>query len=142
MALHIIKLAVGCDTIEEFARWQASHRHDYNGREVNIIRTRHCPKQADEILSGGGSSYRVIKGMLCCRQQIVGFDRIDTEEGLKTLIYIDPNIIRTQAVPRRAFQGWRYLKAEDAPKDIGIYGIGSDEGSFEMQSELRELGLI
>ena len=29
-------------------------------------------------------------------------------------IVLDPELILTTQVPRRPFQGWRYLKAEDA----------------------------
>ncbi len=33
-------------------------------------------------------------------------------------IVLDAEVIRTQAVPRRPFQGWRYLDAKDAPPDL------------------------
>jgi len=43
-----------------------------------------------------------------------------------------PKIILVNPSPRRAFQGWRYLKPEDAPKDIS-----ADKQSISMPPELR-----
>ena len=31
---------------------------------------------------------------------------------------LDPEVVRTAPQPRRAFQGWRYLRPEDAPRDL------------------------
>ncbi|MCV6602827.1 MAG: DUF1489 domain-containing protein, partial [Cohaesibacter sp.] len=47
----------------------------------------------------------------------------------------------TQAQPRRAFQGWRYLKIEDAPADLGaLEGTGDLPPAF--RQELADLGLL
>jgi hypothetical protein len=44
-------------------------------------------------------------------------------------------------VPRRAFQGWRYLEAADSPPDLpkGAKAAGMPE---KMRRELSELGLL
>ena len=51
-----------------------------------------------------------------------------------------PALVRTRPVPKRPFQGWRYLKPEDAPADLS----GSADGTLpvELESELSELGLL
>ena len=42
-------------------------------------------------------------------------------------LVLDPQLYRTTAQPRRAFQGWRYLKPEDAPADRGPYQPGEED---------------
>lgn len=142
MALHIVKLVVGFDSLNEFARWQAHERVCYKGQMANIVRTRYQPKDAEKILAGGGSIYRVIKSSICCRQKILGFDTFESATGTKCAILTDTEIIRTYAAPKRAFQGWRYLKQEDAPTDIGPYVAGEDDIPEAMEAELIELGLL
>jgi hypothetical protein len=46
--------------------------------------------------------------------------------------------ILTEAQPRRAFQGWRYLKAEDAPRDIIE---GETDLPPDMMKALKEAGV-
>jgi hypothetical protein len=47
--------------------------------------------------------------------------------------------VLTQPVPRRAFQGWRYLEAKDAPADLGRAG---ESGAVPqpLARRLREIG--
>jgi len=33
-------------------------------------------------------------------------------------IVLHPEILRTEAAPRRAFQGWRYLTVDQTPRDL------------------------
>ena len=33
-------------------------------------------------------------------------------------LVFDPNLVRTYAQAKRPFQGWRYLKPTDAPRDL------------------------
>ena len=145
MALHMIKLVVGIDDLEDFFQWQSAHEYDYNGLPANIVQTRFQPKQADEILSSGGSIYRVIKNRILCRQKIIGFEKVESKEkGSQCLIMCDPEIIQTYATPKRPFQGWRYLKQEQAPKDRGLYlgGGQHEEIPPELEAELAESGLL
>ncbi len=103
--------------------------------------TRQFPKRADE-LTEGGSLYWVIGGVVLVRQRLLEV-RAETEtDGSKlTALVLDPALVPVEAVPRRAFQGWRYLRPEDAPRDLGH--TGNDEQMPEaMRRELAALGLI
>ena len=142
MALHMMKLVVGMDSLQEFAKWQSHERLDFKGRAVNVVYTRHMPKQVTEILLSGGSIYRVIKGVMRCRQKILGFDRVETSQGTKSIIYTDTEIMRTHPLPKRAFQGWRYLKEDGTPQDVAPYAVGDELPPAEMEAELSELGLL
>lgn len=76
------------------------------------------PKREAEVVAGG-SIYWVIKGVILARQRILRFDPVDHGDGIQRCGFVfDPNIIRTEAQPKRPFQGWRYLKPEDAPRDL------------------------
>ena len=142
----MIKLVVGIDTLDAFAQYQDVERVIFDGQEANIVRTRYKPKRADEILDSGGSIYRVIKGRICCRQKIIGFDVSEDLNGKpQCLIMTDTQIMQTHAAHHRPFQGWRYFKEADLPEDRGIYVIGQDEGaqlSPEMEAELKAAGLL
>lgn len=84
--------------------------------------TRMFPKRADDLLDGG-SIYWVIKGLIQCRNVIVGLEETRTQDGRKACaIVMDPKIIPVIPTPKRPFQGWRYLKAEDAPGDLADVG--------------------
>lgn len=145
MVIHIIKLVVGADDLDEFFQFQQNSVFDYEGTPANACHTRYKPKQAEEILATGGSLYRVIKNRIVCRQKILGFETIETpDKGSQCAIITDHQIIQTLMKPKRPFQGWRYLKPSDVPKDRGIYlGDGErEEISPEMEEELKEAGLL
>jgi hypothetical protein len=62
-----------------------------------------------EILEGG-SLYWVIKGLILCRQRIVDLQEVNLGDGIpRCALVLDQEIVRTEAAPRRAFQGWRYM---------------------------------
>ena len=44
----------------------------------------------------------------------------------------------------KAFQGWRYLAADDAPADLvdGAAALGEADLPAAMRAELRKLGLL
>lgn len=145
MSVHLVKLCVGVDAVEELAAWQ-QHRLEVLRAEgkpelFNHV-TRMMPKRRDE-LTDGGSLYWVIKGHIQVRQPLVDIDPFKDADGIKRcrLIY-SPDLILTAPQPRRPFQGWRYLKVEDAPRDIGVFKTGSDIVPAEMKAELMELGLL
>jgi hypothetical protein len=98
------------------------------------------PRREKELLEGG-SIYWVIKGVILARQKIVGFEkRTGKDEIERTAILLDPAYVLTEAQPRRAFQGWRYLAGEDAPQDLKK---GARKGPPpELGRELAELGLL
>jgi hypothetical protein len=113
MALHIIKLVVGLDSVEELVAWQRAQARLPEWR----VHTRMTPKRADEVLDGG-SLYRVFKGVITCRQEILGIETVGEGRASRCHIVVSPAIVRVAPTPRRPFQGWRYLKPEDAPPDL------------------------
>ena len=60
--------------------------------------------------------YWVVKGVILCRREIVSFDYDEQQDHW--LIGLKSKNILTEAQPRRPFQGWRYLKPADAPRDV------------------------
>jgi hypothetical protein len=54
------------------------------------------------------------------------------------LVY-DKDLVVVRPQPRRAFQGWRYFEAKDAPADIGKSGRSMPD---KLRRELAELGLL
>ncbi|MEZ5850756.1 MAG: DUF1489 domain-containing protein [Hyphomicrobiaceae bacterium] len=146
MPLHLVKLCVGCESIEDLALWQAERLKQMkrDGEKPELFhRTYQMPKRRAELLDGG-SLYWVIKGVIQARQALV-----DLREGTKpdgspcALLVIDKAVVPVRPVPRRAFQGWRYLDAGDAPADMGS---GNSDDLAEMPPKLRrelaELGLL
>ena len=138
--LHLVKLCVGADTVEDLLDWQASGRaQGADGLPVHV--TRMWPKRADELLAGG-SLYWVIKGAVQARQRLVRLDeRIGADGVRRCAIVLAPQIIRTRAAPRRPFQGWRYLPAADAPADLPAARKGDDTLPPELDAALSDMGL-
>jgi len=143
MTLHLIKLCVGADSIEDLADWQTRRLADLKKkrRPQELIHvTRQTPKRGEELLDGG-SLYWVIKGQVAVRQQLIEL-RPMVKNGLPHcgLVY-DPKLVHV--VPRfcRPFQGWRYLAAKDAPPDARMVK-GSKGLSPRLRAELAALGLL
>lgn len=133
MALHLIKLCVGADSVEELRAWRAERA---KRGIAPIVPTRQTPKRAAELLEGG-SLYWVIKGMILVRQKIVCVTTLDSGPQ-PCRIDLAPELILTAPQPRRPFQGWRYLEVKDAPPDLA-----SDDGAEvpqDLAKQLREIG--
>lgn len=144
MALNLLKLCVGADSVEDLEAWIA-HRLEEKRRAGQPIEhfhtTRMTPKRAEE-LTDGGSLYWVIKGSVQCRQRLVEIRPFTDNEGIsRCRLVLDPALVRTEFQPRRAFQGWRYLKAQDAPRDLPA-GAAADAMPATLHRELAELGLL
>jgi len=133
MSLNIIKLVVGCDTVDDLIAW----RRPQQG-EPWILRTRMTPKRADELVDGG-SVYRVFKGLVLCRQRILAVDTVGEGQAARCHMTLDEQVVLTQPLPRRPFQGWRYFDGKDAPADLAAPG---DAGSVpqDLAVMLREIG--
>jgi hypothetical protein len=146
MTVHLLKMAVGIESVSHLAARQ----------RLRIIRppvgaatppyvthvTRHTPKRAGELLDGG-SLYWVIGRQLRARQAVVGIERLPGADGrARCELWLDPTVVRTVPRPHRAFQGWRYLAASDAPPDLDAAPAGLTEMPAEMVAELRLLGLL
>lgn len=143
MTLHLIKLCVGCSSPEELAAWI-----DYRLAEMRVEgqkpeqmhTTRMVPKQVDELLDGG-SLYWVMKGNVQCRQKLSDIRPFTDTDGIQRChLVLEPKIILTAWQPRRAFQGWRYLKPDDAPMDEN--SNGKNQLPAELRQELADLGLL
>jgi hypothetical protein len=142
MALHLIKLCVGCDSIEHLSDWQKGRVAALKKRGAKLElthTTRMVPKRIDEILDGG-SLYWVIKGIVSVRQKLIDIRPFRDKEGVARchLVY-SPELVVVTPRPRRAFQGWRYLPAKEAPADIGKFNKNMPS---KLQRELAELGLL
>ena len=142
MTLHLIKLCVGVDSVEELAAWQKGRLKELKRKKrppVLMHVTRQTPKRAKELLDGG-SLYWVIKGHIAVRQRLVALKPV-TKNGTPHcgLVY-EPKFVLTVRRFRRPFQGWRYLEGKDAPPDArDLKGINLPEA---LKIELAELGLL
>ena len=82
----------------------------------------------------GGSIYWVVKRAIRFRQRIIDIRKVDDDEGRALCeLHFDPEIVQTYAQPKRPFQGWRYLKAADAPRDLK-----SGERAIDIPASLDE----
>lgn len=143
MAVHLVKLSVGTPNVEAQEAWVkkrvARNRKTPFGPVHDHV-TRMHPKRADELLDGG-SIYWVLKGVILCRQEIVRIERVEGQDGIeRSALLMKPDVIRTEPQLRRAFQGWRYLKPEDAPADLRNEGEAQIPPA--LHKELAELGLL
>ena len=89
----------------------------------------------------GGSIYWVIKGFILARQRIIGFEDVQTDQGVKCMIKMDKKVHLTESQPRRAFQGWRYFEENAAPKDVSEKSEVA-EMPMELKNDLKTLGLL
>jgi hypothetical protein len=145
MSLHLIKLCVGSDSVEDLEEWIAFKLDECRRAGLPVEQyhtTRMVPTRAAEILDGG-SLYWVVKGSVQCRQAITAIRPYTDTEGIgRCRLVLDPQVVRTEWQPRRAFQGWRYLKPEDAPADLGADRAALAEMPPKLRRELAELGLL
>ncbi|RJF93985.1 DUF1489 family protein [Sphingomonas cavernae] len=131
--LNLTKVAVGCPSLEILAQRIAARSKN----EVAEVTTRYRPTRHEELI--GGSLYWIIKHKLAARQTILGFEEMESEK--RWIIRLDSHVVAVQPRPRRAHQGWRYLKTSDAPSDLGALG-DADELPPEMLGELSSLALL
>lgn len=140
--IHMVKLCVGVSSYEELESYRHERAHwwdaDY-GEDVHVHRTRMMPRRREEM-EGVSSIYWVIAGAIVCRQHILRLAPYTNAEGKDYCdIIMAPEMVRTVPYPKRPFQGWRYLRPEDAPPDIEA---GANENSLEIAADLARLGLI
>jgi hypothetical protein len=140
MTLHLIKLCVGADTVQDLIDWQqTAQARGRDGLPRHV--TRMWPKRADEVLDGG-SLYWVFRGQVLARQPVLRLDPVTGADGIdRCAIVLDPAIIRTQSAPRRPFQGWRYLPVQDAPPDLPRGRKGDDALPPGLAEALAQFGL-
>lgn len=139
-SVHLVKLSVGSTSVDGLRDWQArrsGQRRD--GRYYHL--TRMWPKRSDELVAGG-SLYWVIQGAILARQIITGFEEMIGDDGIRRCaIFLDHDVIRTESVPKRPFQGWRYLDPADAPRDLPAGRQGADDLPPALEAALAEIGV-
>lgn len=139
--IHLIKLCVGAERVEDLTDWQASARaKGPDGLPRHV--TRMWPKRADEVLNGG-ALYWVFKGLVLCRQRVLRLDEITGQDGITRCgIVLDPSVIRVAPTAKRPFQGWRYLAPEDAPRDLPKGREAEEAIPQDLQNALAEIGVL
>lgn len=143
MALHLIKLCVGCSSLSELAKWQKTRLKQMRarGKKPELVHiTRMRPKRVEEILNGG-SLYWVIRGQIAARQRLLAIREVAKNGVPHCGLVYDKRLVPVVARPRRAFQGWRYLEEEDAPLDLA-QTKGAETLPEALQRELAALGLL
>ncbi len=145
MALNLIKLCVGADSVRDLESWIKQRLKDKRKRgekPEHIHRTRMVPKRAADLVDGG-SLYWVIRGEIACRQRIRDVRPYRDKDGVgRCGLVLDPKVVLVAPRPFRAFQGWRYLAAKDAPRDLDKASPGAAAMPEKLRRELRELGLM
>lgn len=138
--INILKLCVGADSVEDLLDWQQSQRRNWPpGQAIHV--TRMWPKREAEVLEGG-SLYWVIKGVILARQRIDDLQQVDLGDGIsRCALVLDAEVIRTEAAPRRPFQGWRYLDPADSPRDLPKGRAKDDPLPAALAQALAEIGL-
>ncbi|KCZ87328.1 hypothetical protein HJO_16817 [Hyphomonas johnsonii MHS-2] len=133
----MVKLCVGAETIDDLADWQARQLQRI---PEPVHHTRMMPKRAEEMLDGG-SIYWVIKRAIRVRQRIIDIRAITDEEGRAMCeLVFDTDLVRTYAQAKRPFQGWRYLKPTDAPRDLKT-GEAARDIPPDLDAALKQAGV-
>lgn len=137
MAIHMIKLCVGAEDIEDLRDWQARLMR-LHPRPVH--HTRMMPKRAEELMAGG-SIYWVIRKVIRVRQRILDVQQVEGEDGRAMCeLVFDPELVPVSPRRKRPFQGWRYLKPADAPPDLDP-GRKASDVPIELDAALKEAGV-
>ena len=137
---HLIKLSVGTESVDDLAAWQATaHERWPDGQPRHV--TRMWPKREAEVLDGG-SIYWVIKGFVQARQRVLRLDEVIGQDGIRRCgIVLDTKLVRVEATPKRAFQGWRYLTPEHAPRDLSGARAQEETLPLDLQNALADIGV-
>lgn len=137
--INLLKLCVGADSVDDLLDWQRQQRpHWPDGKAIHV--TRMWPKREAEVLEG--SLYWVIKGVILCRQRILDLQEVNLGDGIpRCALVLDQEVIRTEAAPRRPFQGWRYLDPKESPRDLPKGRAKDDPLPPKLAQALAELGL-
>jgi len=78
-----------------------------------------------------------------CRQRLLAVRPFVDKEGVgRCHLVLQPKLVLVEPRPWRAFQGWRYIAAKDAPRDLEKRSTGIAKLPEELRRELRELGLL
>src|SRR3954471_11729908 len=145
MPLHLVKLAVGCESVKvlKSAVAERALKAKQDGRPRHHIHiTRMVPKRIDELLAGG-SLYWVIRGEIAAREKLIAVEPFRDRDGIgRCRLVMQPKVIAVSPRPMRAFQGWRYFAEQDVPPDLGKAAAGVAAMPEPLRRELRDLGLL
>lgn len=137
-SLHLMKLCVGAEGPDDLARWQQQRYGD--GPAMHV--TRMWPKREDELLNGG-SIFWVFKGVMLARQKLLRLEERFGDDGIRRCaLILDRDLVRVSAIPRRPFQGWRYLDPKDAPDDLPESRAAEEALPAKVAAALSEMGLV
>jgi len=142
LPLHIVKVAAGVSSLKQLEQVVASYSYDdpEYGR-IMPMSSRNRPQRA-EVLDGG-SVYWIIKGKIVARAAIITIRDEERLDGRKSCqICVEAEVVPTVPFLKRGFQGWRYLKPEDAPADLITADSDDGKGSADLAAELQILGLL
>lgn len=130
MPLHLTKIAFGAQSYADIESWyQGGHRSPY-------LTTKNRPTKWEQCI--GGSLYWIHQHALVARSEITGFSQTDSG---RWLIELKPELIRVHPQPKRAHQGWRYLKGEP-PRDLAEGEDIGDALPGKLAAKLEKLALI
>jgi hypothetical protein len=145
MPLHLLKLCVGCDSVEDLEGWirfRLEERRRAGQKPEQFHTTRMIPQRAAELLDGG-SLYWVIRGSVQVRQRLLDIRPFRDPDGIQRChLVLEPELAATEWQPRRPFQGWRYLVPAEAPADLASAYAELGELPHTLRRELAELGLL
>jgi hypothetical protein len=145
VTLHLIKLCVGAESLDDLRQWMAARMGEARARGApsrHAHVTRMAPKRTEELLDEG-SLYWVIKGHIAARQKIVGVEPFLDSAGIgRCRLWLGEDVVAVAPRPMRAFQGWRYLEVNSAPPDIDRSQAGLADMPDALRRELAGLGLI
>ena len=130
MPLNMTKIAFGAKSYDDLAGW-------YEGRSEIALTTRNRPTRHAEMI--GGSLYWILNHALVARSEILGFT--ETPDG-RWNINLKPELVRVHQQRKRAHQGWRYLKEDDAPRDVAPGEDIGDALPGKLAAKLERLGLV
>ncbi|MEL7189376.1 MAG: DUF1489 domain-containing protein [Pseudomonadota bacterium] len=130
MPIHLTKIAFGAQSYADIESW-------YRGNTRSpYLTTKYRPTKWEDCI--GGSLYWIHQHSIVARSVINGFSQ---EENGRWLIELEPKLIRVDPRPKRAHQGWRYLKG-DPPRDLAEGEDIGDALPGKMAAKLERLGLI
>jgi hypothetical protein len=137
--LHLIKLSVG---VSDVAHLSALQRERAESDPPLCHRTRQTPKRAADIVDGG-SIFWVIGGRVQCRQRIFDITPDQRPDGSPCVaLGLDPRLVLGDGRAVRPFQGWRYLDADAAPRDLLEGGGSNGQLPAALRLALTELCLL
>jgi hypothetical protein len=131
MPLHMTKIAYTATSYADLEEWFAGPAPERR------LRTRYLPKRHEEMR--GGSLFWIFEHALVARAAIMGFEQ--RKDGHWDII-LENRLVRVHPRPKRAHQGWRYLKDEDAPLDLAEGEVAGDAMPGKLVGELSKLGLF